>query len=192
MDDEIDIAMHCHGELDTPSAIRVAQVIEPYRPLFYEDALNIQFSEGWMALKRSTNVPILTGEKLELIGEFKQFLDAQAVDIIHPDLAFAGGFTGVKKIADYAQLSRIPVALHNVGSLILCYANAHFGSSIHNFYRSESALGRPERHVEQMSQTNPPEVRNGHLKVPDSPGLGFEPDEDYLRSQLVPGEPFWS
>ena len=184
--------MHCHGELDTPSAIQVAQVIEPYRPLFYEDALNIQSSEGWVALKRSTQVPILTGEKLELLGEFKQFIDAQVVDIIHPDLAFAGGFTGVKKIAAYAQLSRIPLALHNVGSLVLCYASAHFGSAIHNFYRSKSALGRPARHVEQMSQTKPPEVQNGHLKVPVAPGLGFEPDDEYLRSKLVPGEPFWS
>jgi L-alanine-DL-glutamate epimerase-like enolase superfamily enzyme len=190
--EDIDIALHCHGELDTPSAIQVAKAIEPYQPLFYEDPLNIQFSDGWSALKSSTRLPILTGEKLELVGEFKQFLDAKTVDIIHPDLAFTGGFTGAKKIADYAQLSRIPVALHNVGSLVLCYASAHFGSAIHNFYRSESALGRPARHAEQMSESRPPEVKDGFLGVPDAPGIGFEPDEDYLRSQLVPGEPFWS
>lgn len=192
VDDNIDIALHCHGELDSPSAIQVARIIEPYNPLFYEDPLNIRFSEGWMAVKRSTRLPLLTGEKLELLKEFKPFLDEKAVDIIHPDLAFAGGLTGTKKIADYAQLSRTPMALHNVGSLVLCYANAHFGSAIHNFYRSESALGRPSRHVEKMSTTNPPQVRNGYLSVPDRPGLGFEPDEDYLRAQLVPGEPFWS
>ena len=190
--EEIDIAMHCHGELDTPSAIQVAKNIEPFDPLFYEDPLNIRFSDGWVAVKRSTRIPILTGEKLELVKEFKPFLDNQVVDIIHPDLAFAGGFTGTKKIADYAQLSRIPMALHNVGSLVLCYASAHFGSAIHNFYRSESALGRPTRHVEKMSRTRPPEVKGGYLTVPDVPGLGFEPDGDYLRSQLVAGEPFWS
>ena len=190
--DDIDVALHCHGELDTPSAIQVARVIEPYQPLFYEDPLNIQFSDGWVALRRSTRLPILTGEKLELVREFKQFLDGRAVDIIHPDLAFAGGLTGSRKIADYAQLSRIPVALHNVGSLVLCYASAHFGSAIHNFYRSESRLGRPSRHVEQMSSTAPPVVSGGHLSVPEGPGLGFEPDEEYLRSQLVAGEPFWT
>jgi len=37
-----------------------------------------------MALKRSTRVPILTGEKLELVRGFKPFLDTQAVDIVHP------------------------------------------------------------------------------------------------------------
>ena len=48
----------------------------------------------------------------------------------------------MKKIADYAYDFKMPVALHNVGSLVLTYANAHFGSSIQNFYRSESQLGR--------------------------------------------------
>jgi galactonate dehydratase len=190
--DAIDIAVHCHNELDTLSAIQVAKVIEPMNPLFYEDPLHVAYSEGWAALRRGTRVPILAGEKLELVQGFKPFLDHQAADIIHPDLAFAGGITGARKIADYAMLSRTPVALHNVGSLVLCYASAHFGSAIHNFYRSESALGRPTRHVEQMSATSPPEVKNGHLKVPDKPGLGFEPNNEYLRSQLVDGEPFWA
>jgi len=190
--DDIDIAVHCHNELDTSSSIQVARVVEPMNPLFLEDPLNVPFSEGWMALRRSTRIPILTGEKLELVRGFKPFLDAQAADIVHPDLAFAGGFTGTKKIADYAMLTRTPLALHNVGSLVLCYASAHFGSAIHNFYRSESALGRPTRHVEQMSATRPPEVRDGHLKVPDVPGLGFDPNDEYLRTQLMPGEPFWA
>lgn len=189
--EEIDIAVHCHNELDASSAIQVAKAVEPMNPLFLEDPLPVAYSEAWMSLKRSTRVLILTGEKLELLKGFKPFLDNQAADIVHPDLAFAGGFTGTRKIADYAQLTRTPLALHNVGSLVLCYASAHFGSAIHNFYRSESALGRPTRHVEQMSATRPPEVKDGYLKVPDTPGLGFEPNNEYLRSQLMPGEPFW-
>jgi galactonate dehydratase len=190
--DAIDIAVHCHNELDPLSAIQAAKAVEPMNPLFYEDPLPVAFSEGWRAVKRGTRIPLLVGEKLELVQGFKPFLDTQTADIIHPDLAFAGGFTGTRKIADYAMVTRTPVALHNVGSLVLCLASAHFGSAVFNFYRSESALGRPTRHVEQMSATKPPEVKNSHLTVPTGPGLGFEPNEAYLKSQLVPGEPFWS
>ena len=189
--DDIDIAVHCHNEFDTPSAIAVAKAVEGINPLFLEDPLNVPFSEGWMALKRSTRIPILGGEKLEMVRGFKPFLDNQALDIAHPDLAFAGGFTGVKKIADYAMLTRTPVALHNVGSLVLCYANAQFGAAIHNFYRSESALGRPNRHAENMAAANPPVVRNGLLAVVMAPGLGLDLNMDYLRKNLVDGEPWW-
>jgi len=189
--DDIDIAVHCHNELDTPSAMAVAKAVEPMNPLFIEDALNPPFSEAWMALRRSTRVPLLTGEKLEMVRGFKPFLDNQAVDIIHPDLAFAGGITGTRKIADYAAQFRIPVALHNVGSLVLTYANAHFGGSIQNFYRSESQLGRPGRYIEGMAAGNPPDVRKGLLQVPTGPGLGLEINPDFLRKNLAPGEEYW-
>jgi galactonate dehydratase len=185
--DAVDIAIHCHNELDTPSAIAVAKAVEPMNPLFIEEALNPPFSEAWMALRRSTRVPLLTGEKLEMLRGFKPF----AVDIIHPDLAFAGGFTGTKKIADYAYAVRMPVALHNVGSLVLTYANAHFGASIQNFYRSESQLGRPNHYIEGMAAGSPPEVRKGRLTVPTTPGLGLEINPDFLKANLAPGEQYW-
>jgi L-alanine-DL-glutamate epimerase-like enolase superfamily enzyme len=189
--DAIDIAVHCHNELDTPSAINVCKVVEPMNPLFVEDPLDVPFHEGWASLKRSTTLTILTGEKLEGVRGFKPFIDHQACDIIHPDLAFAGGFTGTKKIANYAYETRTPVALHNVGSIILTYASAHFGGAIQNFYRSESALGRPTRHVEQMVTSGAPEVTNGQLKIPTRPGLGLDLNQDYLKANLVDGEPWW-
>ena len=188
---DIDIAVHCHNELDTPSAIAVARAVEPLEPLFFEDPLNVPFSEAWMSLRRSSRIPLLTGEKLELLGGFKPFIDNQAVDIIHPDLAFAGGITGVKKIADYATMTRTPVALHNVGSLVLTMASAQFGASVHNFFRSESPLGWPDRIAEKMSATNPPVVKNSLLQVPMGPGLGLEINPDFLKEYKEPGEPFW-
>ena len=186
---DIEIAVHCHNEFDTPSAIGVAKAVEPMDPLFLEDPLNVPYSEGWVAVKRSARIPILTGEKLEMVRGFRPFLDNQAVDIIHPDLAFAGGITGTRKIADYAQLTRTPVALHNVGTLVLTYASAHFGTSIQNFYRSESALGRPTRQVEDMASSNPPEVKNSKLKVPMEPGRGVDLNPDFLRRNLADPAP---
>jgi len=167
------------------------QDVEPLNMLFVEDALNVPYSEGWAALKRASRVPIMTGEKLERLRDFKPFLDAKAVDIIHPDISFAGGFTGCRKIADYAAITRTPVALHNVGTLVRTYASAHMSMAIQNFYRSESWLGRPGRLREQMTKGEPPAVKNGILRVPDKPGLGLDIDEAFLRKHFAPGEPWW-
>ncbi|HEY6414022.1 MAG TPA: mandelate racemase/muconate lactonizing enzyme family protein [Edaphobacter sp.] len=189
--DDIDIAVHCHGEFDTLSAIGIAKAVAGMNPLWIEDPMSPIFSEGWVALRRSTNLTLLTGEKLELVRGFRPFVDNQVVDIIHPDLAFAGGITGTKKIADFASLSRTPVALHNVGSLVLTYANAHFAASIQNFYKSESALGREGHRLETMAVKNPLVVRGGMLKVPGGPGLGLEISEDFLRKNVMAGETYW-
>ena len=189
--DDLDIAVHCHGEFDAPSSIAIAKTIEPLNPLFLEDALNVPYSEAWAALKRASRVPILTGEKLELVRGFKPFLDTQSVDIIHPDVSYAGGITGVKKIADYAAFTRTPVALHNVGSMIRTYASAHLSMAIENFYRSESRLGRPEGMYETMVDGGRPAVKNGFLHMPNAPGLGLKISEDHLKKHLAKGEPYW-
>lgn len=189
--DDIELGLHCHGEFDTPSSIAMANIVHPMNMVFIEDPLNALFSEGWSALKRGTRVPVMTGEKLESIQHFKPFLDSQAVDYIHPDISYAGGFTGVKKIADYAALTRTPVALHNVGSLVRTYASAHLSMGIQNFYRSESRLGRPERVIEKMALGEAPVVRNGTLHVSDNPGLGFTIDEKFMKEHLPKGEPWW-
>ena len=190
--DDIDLAVHGHGELDAPSAIKVAQAVESMNPLWFEDPMNPVFHEGWMDLRRATTIRLLTGEKLELVRQFRPFLDSGAIDVPHPDLAFSGGITGVKKLADYAALSRTPIALHNVGSLVMTYANAHFAASVQNLFKVESALAHPGRYVEAMAASNGPQVNKGEMTIPNGVGLGLDLNQDYLHKYLAPGETFWS
>src|SRR5258708_13174786 len=63
--DDIDIAVHCHGEFDTLSSIGIAKAVTSMNPLWIEHPMPPVFSEGWVALRRSTNQKLLTGEKLE-------------------------------------------------------------------------------------------------------------------------------
>lgn len=186
---EIDIGVHCHHQYGTPSAIAVAKATEAIHPLFFEDPLsNVEYCEGRMAIKRATRTPILTGEKLEMVKQFKPFIDSQAVDIIHPDISYAGGMTGCRKIADYAALNRTPVALHNVGSLVRTYASVHLAAGIGNSYRSECRLGRPGRIIEKMAANKPLVIRNSMFQLPEGPGLGLEIDPAFMREHTRPGD----
>ncbi len=189
--DDIRIAVHAHNEFDTMTAIELGKRIEPLEPPFYEDPLGVVYNESWDALKRVCSVPLLVGEKVKLVEGFKPFLETQTADILHPDLVYAGGITGCKRIANFAADYRIPVALHNVGHLTNTLAAAHFGCSIQNFYRSESRLGEGDRAVEAQAAGEKPQIRDGLLAVPERAGLGVEFDEDELRRTLKPGEPWW-
>jgi galactonate dehydratase len=187
--DDIDIGVHCHNQWDTPSSIAISRATEAIRPLFYEDPLsNVEYSESWVAIKRATRTPILTGEKLELLKQFKPFIDSQVVDIIHPDISYAGGITGCRKIADYAALNRVPMALHNIGSLVRTYASVHLAAAIPNFYRSECRLGRPGRIYEKMAVDAPPVIKNSLFQIPAGPGLGLQIDPAYMCEHTPKGE----
>jgi galactonate dehydratase len=187
--DELDIAVHCHNQWDTPSAIAVSRATESVRPAFIEDPLSsVEYSESWSAVKRATRTPILAGEKLEMLKQFKPYIDAQALDFIHPDISFAGGISGCRRIADYAEFYRTPMALHNVGTLVRTYASVQLAAAIPNFYRSESRLGRPGRMYETMAAGKPPLIRNSTFQLPEGPGLGLEIDPAFLRAHTPRGE----
>jgi L-alanine-DL-glutamate epimerase-like enolase superfamily enzyme len=184
-----DFIVHCHNEWDLPSAIGLAQAVEGSRPLWIEDPLPVVYSDTWKALKDAAPVRILTGEKLELSQEFLPFITKGAVDVIQPDIAFAGGFTGCRRIAELADLFYMPLTMHNVGTLVQNIATAHFGASTRNFIMTETRISQlPLIHT--MGR-EPLEVANGRLTVPDGPGLGITLNEEVLRAELLEGEPYW-
>ena len=186
--DDIDILVHCHCEFDVPSAIGIAQAVEPIKPLYFEDPLQPGWSEGWLALRRATKLSIMTGENMELAEWAVPFLENQAVNIFQPDIINSGGITGARMIADLAGRYRIPIALHNVSGLLLNMASQQVAAATFNCPRIEMA-----RRALQLTLggKNPLEVRNGKMKVSTAPGLGAEVDEKYLKANAAPGEPWW-
>ena len=81
-----DIMAHCHWEYDLRTAIQIAEALEPIKPLWLEDPLQVEYSEAWTRLCQSVHVPILTGENLARRQGFKDFIIHQGCDILHPDL----------------------------------------------------------------------------------------------------------
>jgi L-alanine-DL-glutamate epimerase-like enolase superfamily enzyme len=190
--DDIDIGMHCTGQFDTPTAIGLCRAIEPIDPWLIEDPLTVRYSDAWLQLRRSTRVRLFAGEKVELVEGFRPYLDNEVLDMIHPDVAYSGGITGCRKIADYAALTRIPMGLHSGPcSLIRFYASMHLGAATQNFFKVENALGAFRGNKEKMAQGPEPAVRKSVFPVPEGAGLGLNLNEDWLRAHIASGDPWW-
>jgi galactonate dehydratase len=139
-------------------------------------------------LRRTTRIPMMTGENIELVEGALPFLQNQAVDCLQPDLANSGGITGVKMIADLASLYRIPIALHNVRGLALNLASQQFAAAIFNCPIIEA-----RRTADQAPEaaSNAPVIRSGQMLVQNLPGLGFDLDHDYMQAHRDENEPWW-
>lgn len=186
---DIDIIAHCHNEMNLPSAIEVARALEPAHVLMLEDPMPVQYTDAWATLKKSSRTLIETGEKLEL-AQFYTFMKNEAVDIIQPDVAFSGGITGMRKIAEYASLFHVPMSAHNVGTLVLTMATIHWAASIYDFIASENVITQNPI-VVKMAASNPPVVKGGFAEVPMRPGLGIDMNHEALKENMAPGEPWW-
>ena len=188
MGPDIDIIVHGHNELDTGGAIQVAQAVRDIKPLWYEDPLAPHYSESWEALRRSTTIPLMTGENLELIDEALPFILNQTVDCLQPDLVQGGGITGVKRIADLAAFYRMPVCLHNPGNALLNMASVQWTAAVHNAPMMECGRGAGQSDV---FASNAPVVKGGRMAVSMQPGLGLDLNQDFLKASMAPGEPWW-
>jgi L-alanine-DL-glutamate epimerase-like enolase superfamily enzyme len=186
---DADLIVHCHNEWDLPTAIGLTEVLAPSRPLWIEDPMPVPYSEAWPALVAASRIRIATGEKLELPRQFYPFLANKGTHVIHPDIVFAGGFTGLRKIADLAEMFYTPVVLHCVGTAVHLVANAHYGASVRNFVMSETVL-RPGSFIYDMTEEGI-KVVDGQLTVPTGPGLGITLRPDVVRELLDEGETYW-
>jgi galactonate dehydratase len=185
---DYDLIAHAHSEFDLPSSVGIARAVAPSEVLWLEDPLPPGYTESWKSLKQQSPIPIMNGEKVEMPKGFLPFLQNQAVDILHPDLAFCGGITGARKIADLAALFRIPVALHNLGAYPLLMASVQFAASTQNFVILENAIDKGQG--TELMGVDPVVVTDSYIDVPRTPGL-MQMNQDYLKENIRPEETWW-
>ncbi len=93
----IDLAVDCHWNYNTRDAITLARELEPFHLMWLEDPVPPDDLE---ALKRVTDhspVPICSGENQYTRHGVRPMITTQAVDIVQPDIAKAGGLLEQRK-----------------------------------------------------------------------------------------------
>ena len=188
---EQDILVHCHWEYDLRTSIQLAEAIEPIKPLFLEDPMPVDYSDSWRRLVESTSVPICMGENLARRHGFKDFIINHAADILNPDVRNTGGLLETKKIADLADLFYLPMCNHNTGSVVCTMASVSLAASVRDYLVLETVVGKRDW-MDDVVVRDGPLVVEGHIRVPDKPGLGIELNPEVVKAHLMEGESYWS
>ena len=118
-------------------------------------------------------------------------IERRAVAVIHPDLATSGGILETKKIGDLAQEHGIAMALHMAMSPIAALASVHCAAATENFMVLENhSVDELEGWSSLVDGLPRPLVEDGHIQVPETPGLGFSSiNEELIREHLDSDDP---
>jgi L-alanine-DL-glutamate epimerase-like enolase superfamily enzyme len=141
-------------------------------------------------LAEALETPVLTGEDIYCLKDgFKPLIDAQAVDIIHPDLGTSGGLLETKRIGDYAEEHGIAMAMHMAGSPVCLMANVHCAAATQNFLSLEHHNVDTPFYNNLVKMTgSKPMIEKGFANVPlDAPGLGIELNEEECKKRMPKG-----
>src|SRR4051794_5020203 len=184
---EIPLASDHYGHIGVNSCIKLARAMEKWNLAWMEDMVPWEFGELLKQIKDATTTPVLTGEDIYLKDDFVKLIDMGAVDMIHPDLASAGGLMETKKIGDFAMEHGVAMAMHFAGTPVSFMANVHCAAASENFIALEHhSLDVPWWESLVKTTGGAALVDKGFAVVPDSPGLGVELNEEAVKQHLRP------
>lgn len=176
---ETDLLIDAHWAYAPHDILKVAYALEKLDLMWLEDPIPAENIAALKEVKMATRTPICTGENLYTRHGFRELIETQAVDIISPDLAKAGGLSEGRRIADLADIYYVPISPHNICSPIGTVAMCHVCAASPNFQVLEF------HHLDnQLWNTLTVErnlITNGHIALPQSPGLGITLDESVAR-----------
>ena len=175
--DEVDLCIEIHCRLTPAEAIALARGIEEFHPFFYEDPIRPENFDAVALVAQHISIPIATGERLHDIHEFGMLLSRGAVQYVRPDVCLAGGLTHSKKIAALAKAHYVGVVPHNPLSPVSTAACLQLAACIPNFALQEYPQGEHEPPKNEIVKS-PLQLEDGHLVIPDTPGIGIELVDD--------------
>lgn len=182
---EVEITLDCHMHFNTPTLSRLLPLLEPLRLLWIEDPSPVFNIAAYAEIRAMSPVPLCAGEMF-VAEQAKALIDVRGCDIIHPDVMFSGGLHETRRIAEYAELHNLPIALHGNGSALATVAAAHVAAATRNFIGLEYHFIESDW-ITNVVRTEEPLFKDGNLTLSGKPGLGVELNPDVCRQYLAPG-----
>ena len=181
-----DLLFGTHGQFTAAGAIRLAQRLEPYAPLWFEEPTPPEMPEEMAKVARATTIPIATGERLTTKYEFARVLGCGAASILQMALGRVGGILEAKKIAGMAETHYAQIAPHLYCGPIEGAANIQISACTPNFLILESIQTWSGFHADVLKR--PIRWEDGYVIPPSAPGLGVELDETVVAKHPYTGD----
>lgn len=177
--EDVDVMLDCWMSWSEPYAIEMARRLQHLRPRWLEEPVLPDRIDGYARIRQASPVPISGGEHEYTRWGVKQLLDAGAVDVLQPDIYWAGGISEMVKICAIASTYGIPVVPH--GHSVQATVNLIAA-------QPESLCPLVEylikwNQVHQFFLARPLRPEGGVVRLPDLPGLGMELAEDRIEER---------
>ncbi len=175
---DMEIMMEGHGYWKVPPAIRIAEALEPYKPMWLEDFIKPDNPHSLAELRNATSIPICGSELALTRYHARELLEADAVDILMTDVTWTGGIGESKRIAAMAEAANLPFVAHDCTGPVTLIASIHLSIHCSNALIQESVRAYYRGFYGDLV-TELPRIEEGFAWAPEGPGIGTQ-----LREEL--------
>jgi galactonate dehydratase len=177
--DDCEILIEMHGRFTPAVALGLIRDLERFQPGWVEEPVPPDNLKALAKVGERSTIPIATGERIHVRGEFRELFDLQAADIVQPDIGHFGGILETRKLAATAETHFMLIAPHNVGGPAATAANLHLAACTSNFKIQENFNDFADSWIHEVIPGLPVvDPVDGCFPLPDRPGLGVSIDWD--------------
>ena len=173
---DFDIGIEIHRNMQPHEAIVFCEEVAYLRPYFIEDPIVPDSVIAMGELSSKMKLPLAVGERNMGIWEFREYAEIAKPAFFKPDIAVAGGITGVKKIATIAEAHHIKISPHNFQGPIATAACIALGVSSPSWDVQESV----QEHLPPRRDMTDEIIilKDGWYIPSEKPGLGLNFNEN--------------
>lgn len=182
---DVDIMVDCHWRFDENGARQLLRDLQPAR-LYWLECPVSENPDAFAMLQRIHTETRVCGMKLAGaerqigVGGFAPFVDDGLLDVVMPDVKYAGGYGEMLRIAAHCARRGVSFAPHNPTGPVCNLASMHICAAAPAFLVLEHQLAESPLFFEAVGGYRPKLV-NGCFELPDAPGLGIMLDDAVLR-----------
>lgn len=184
--DRVVLRADANGGMNRTDALRLLARLEPYDLDIVEQPIAGWDLEGMAFLARSVRIPLSADESLTTAYSMAEIARRGAASVVQTKSAKNGGIHGIRKIWTVAEAHGIGIFPGNHPSTgINVAAVAHLAAA----WPGKLLVGDFQTGAADMIADDilvkPVPVIDGHVVVPEGPGLGIALDEDKLAKYRV-------
>lgn len=183
---------HCNAH----DALRLIEALVPYNINYAEQPVTTHDIDGFLAIKRRTNVPLAADASAQSVTEAYDMIKQGAADIFHTLLGRIGGLRKASQYTTLIEAASLDYAICVLGNGIEHAAGAHFAVSRSKREKVLDELGlilylyggtETKGITTDVTREINGRIEKGYLYPPKGPGLGIELDQDAVDRYLAPG-----
>jgi L-alanine-DL-glutamate epimerase-like enolase superfamily enzyme len=177
--DDFRLMVDANNAWDVTTALAAGREFERLGVHWFEEPVGTGDRVGSARLAAALDVPVAGYETESQLSGFRDLIGVGAVDIVQPDVIWAGGITGCRRIAALAYAAGLPCVPHVYSTAVSIAANLHFMASLPNCYLLEFDQNPNTLRTELLTEPIEPDA-DAVVAVPDRPGLGIRLDRTTL------------
>ncbi|HEY4254330.1 MAG TPA: mandelate racemase/muconate lactonizing enzyme family protein [Roseomonas sp.] len=176
---DIRLMADAHGTWTVAEAKAFCRMVEDCDLFWFEEPVSADDKQGQAEVRRSSAVPISSGESEFTRHDFRELAELRAADVLQPDLAIAGGITEGLRIGAIASAFNLRLAPHLWSGAPAFAAGLHLAASQSAGFILEYSLGHNPMLHDLIEEDFP--VQDGMVEIPDRPGLGITVRPEFLE-----------